>query len=79
MRFFRHKLKLPGRSLFVKLSCPNTNTGTIEVLKSSGLRDKVKIMIGGAPVTEEFANRIGADAFAPDASSATRIARQLAE
>ena len=52
--------------------------GTIEALKSSGLRDKVKIMIGGAPVTEEFAKRIGADAFAPDASSATRIARQLA-
>ena len=52
--------------------------GTIEALKTAGLRDKVKIMIGGAPVTEEFAKRIGADAFAPDASSATRIARQLA-
>ena len=52
--------------------------GTIEALKAAGLRDKVKIMIGGAPVTEEFAKRIGADAFAPDASSATRIARQLA-
>ncbi|HUH97077.1 MAG TPA: corrinoid protein [Anaerolineales bacterium] len=52
--------------------------GTIEALKTSGLRNKVKVMIGGAPVTEEFAKRIGADAFAPDASSATRIARQLA-
>ncbi len=50
---------------------------TIEALKVAGLRDKVKIMIGGAPVTEEFAKSIGADAFAPDASSATRVARQL--
>jgi 5-methyltetrahydrofolate--homocysteine methyltransferase len=50
---------------------------TIEALKVAGLRDKVKVMVGGAPVTEEFARSIGADAFAPDASSATRVARQL--
>jgi 5-methyltetrahydrofolate--homocysteine methyltransferase len=50
---------------------------TIEALKAAGVRDKVKVMIGGAPVTEEFAKSIGADAFAPDASSATRVARQL--
>jgi 5-methyltetrahydrofolate--homocysteine methyltransferase len=50
---------------------------TIEALKAAGLRDKVKIMIGGAPVTEEFAKSIGADAFAPDDSSANRVARQL--
>jgi 5-methyltetrahydrofolate--homocysteine methyltransferase len=50
---------------------------TIEALKAAGLRDKVKVMIGGAPVTQEFANSIGADAFAADAPSAARIARQL--
>ena len=50
---------------------------TVEALKSAGLRDKVKIMIGGAPVTQDYANQIGADAFAPDASSAVRTARQL--
>lgn len=50
---------------------------TIQALKVAGLRDKVKVMIGGAPVTQEYANRIGADAFAPDASSATRVAHQL--
>jgi 5-methyltetrahydrofolate--homocysteine methyltransferase len=50
---------------------------TIEALKAAGLRDQVKVMIGGAPVTEDFAKSIGADAFAPDASSATRAARQL--
>jgi 5-methyltetrahydrofolate--homocysteine methyltransferase len=49
----------------------------IEALKVAGLRDKVKIMVGGAPVTQNFANQIGADGFASDASSATRIAPQL--
>jgi 5-methyltetrahydrofolate--homocysteine methyltransferase len=52
---------------------------TLEALKAAGLRDKVKVMIGGAPVTQDYANKIGADAFAPDASSATRTARQLLE
>jgi 5-methyltetrahydrofolate--homocysteine methyltransferase len=50
---------------------------TIEALKAAGVRDKVKVMIGGAPVTEEYAKQTGADAFATDASSATRVARQL--
>jgi 5-methyltetrahydrofolate--homocysteine methyltransferase len=52
---------------------------TIEALKAAGLRDKVKIMIGGAPVTQDYANKIGADAFASDASSAVRAARVLTE
>ncbi len=55
----------------------NNMKATIEALKAAGLRDQVKVMIGGAPVTEDFAKSIGADAFAPDASSATRVARQL--
>lgn len=50
---------------------------TIEALSSAGVRDKVKVVIGGAPVTEDYAKRIGADAFAPDASSATRVIRKL--
>jgi 5-methyltetrahydrofolate--homocysteine methyltransferase len=49
----------------------------VDALIAAGLRDKVKIMIGGAPVTQEFANSIGADGFAADASGATRVARQL--
>lgn len=55
----------------------NNMGATIEALKAAGLRDQVKVMIGGAPVTEEFAKSIGADAFAPDASSATRMTRKL--
>ena len=50
---------------------------TIEALQTAGLRDQVKVVIGGAPVTQEYAQQIGADAFAPDASSASRTIRQL--
>jgi 5-methyltetrahydrofolate--homocysteine methyltransferase len=44
----------------------------------SGLRDQVKILVGGAPVTQAFADEIGADGFAPDAGSAAKLAKKLA-
>lgn len=47
----------------------------IEAVKEAGL--KVKIMVGGAPVSQEFADKIGADGYAPDAPSAARKAREL--
>lgn len=50
---------------------------TVTALEEAGLRDKVKIMIGGAPVTESFAKQIGADGYAPDASRAVAVARTL--
>ncbi len=50
---------------------------TIEALQTAGLRGRVKVMVGGAPLTQAYADQIGADAFAPDASSATRVAKQL--
>ena len=50
---------------------------TVEALEEAGLRDSVRIMIGGAPVTEAFAAEIGADAYAPDAASAVDTAREL--
>lgn len=49
----------------------------IEAVTKAGLRDQVKVMIGGAPVTESFANDIGADAYAPDAAVAADIAKQM--
>ncbi len=49
----------------------------IKGLEESGLRGKVKVMIGGAPVTEEFARKIGADGFASDAVSAVDKAKEL--
>ena len=42
----------------------------VDLINSSGLRDKVKIMVGGAPITDAFCTQIGADAYAPDAASA---------
>ena len=50
---------------------------TIEALKSAGKRDKVKVIIGGAPVTEEYAHQIGADGYAQDASRAVSITKVL--
>jgi len=49
----------------------------ITALEESGLRDKVKVIIGGAPVTDSFAKQIGADGYAPDASRAVAVARAL--
>lgn len=50
---------------------------TIDALKDAGLRDKVKVIVGGAPVTRNFADAIGADGYAPDASSAVELAKDL--
>jgi 5-methyltetrahydrofolate--homocysteine methyltransferase len=50
---------------------------TIEALESAGVREQVKIMVGGAPVTQAYADQIGADGYSADASSAVRVAKQL--
>jgi 5-methyltetrahydrofolate--homocysteine methyltransferase len=50
---------------------------TIKAFEEAGLRDSVKIMVGGAPVTQAFADKIGADGFAPDASQAAKVALTL--
>lgn len=50
---------------------------TVSTLKASGLRDRIKLMVGGAPVTQAFADRIGADAYAKDAVEAVAKARSL--
>jgi 5-methyltetrahydrofolate--homocysteine methyltransferase len=50
---------------------------TIEALREAGIKDKVKVMIGGAPVTENFARDIKADSYAPDAGSAVLAAKKL--
>jgi 5-methyltetrahydrofolate--homocysteine methyltransferase len=48
---------------------------TVDALFEAGLKGKVKIMVGGAPVTQRFADQIGADGYAPDAGSAAKMAR----
>jgi 5-methyltetrahydrofolate--homocysteine methyltransferase len=47
---------------------------TIEALKAAGMRDKVKVLVGGAPVTEEYAQKAGADGYSSDAGGAARLA-----
>ncbi len=50
---------------------------TIDALKEAGVRDQVKVVIGGAPVTQNYADEIGADGYAPDAASAVDKVREL--
>ncbi|MFH1135123.1 MAG: corrinoid protein [Pseudomonadota bacterium] len=50
---------------------------TIEAVKTAGLRDKVKILVGGAPVTQAYADEIGADGFSTDAGSAVKLAKGM--
>jgi len=50
---------------------------TVAALNAAPFRDKVKIMVGGAPITQEFADKIGADCFTADAASAAAAAKQL--
>jgi 5-methyltetrahydrofolate--homocysteine methyltransferase len=63
-------------SALLTTTMPNMKT-TIEAIKASGLRDKVKILVGGAPVTDAYAREIGADGYAADASRAVALAKSL--
>ena len=50
---------------------------TVEALNAEDFRSHIKVMVGGAPITQEFANEIGADAYTPDAASAAQKAKEL--
>lgn len=63
-------------SALLTTTMPNMKV-TIEALKSAGLRGKVKVMVGGAPLTAKYAEEIGADGYAPDASRAVALAKEL--
>ncbi len=63
-------------SALLSTTLPNMDA-TIAALSAAGLRQRVKVMIGGAPVTEEYARQIGADGYSPDASRAVALARSL--
>ncbi len=71
-----HKPALLGLSALLSTTMPAIGT-TIRTLDQAGLRQGLKIMVGGAPVTDAFAQQVGADAYAADAGSAPRIAKQL--
>jgi len=71
-----HQPHLVGLSALLTTTMSNMKT-TIEAIKAAGLRERVKIMLGGAPVTQTFAAQIGADGYAPDASQAVTLAKRL--
>jgi 5-methyltetrahydrofolate--homocysteine methyltransferase len=71
-----HQPQVIGMSALLTTTMPSMGA-TVEALKEAGLREGVKVMIGGAPITQDFADKIGADGFAPDASSASRKAKEL--
>jgi len=74
-------IKENGANLIGMSALLTTTMGNMKVvitaLKEAGLRDQVKVIVGGAPITENFARDIGADGFAPDASRAVTLAKAL--
>jgi len=71
-----HQPQLVGLSALLTTTMQNMKS-TLEALEDLGVRGQVKVMIGGAPVTDAFAKQIGADGYAPDASRAVALAKAL--
>src|SRR6059036_584508 len=71
-----HKPDIVGFSAFLTTTMPMFKAN-INALEKAGLRDKVIVMVGGAPVTKEYADVVGADGYAADASTAVRLAKEL--
>jgi 5-methyltetrahydrofolate--homocysteine methyltransferase len=71
-----HKPDILGMSALLTTTMPNMGK-VIDLLKEKGLREKIKVMVGGAPVNEEFAKSIGADGYAPEAGSAAELVKKL--
>ena len=73
-----HEPAVLGMSALLTTTMPNMGR-TIEAFIDADLRDSVKIMVGGAPVTQEFADEMGADGYGKDAMACVTLARQLVE
>jgi 5-methyltetrahydrofolate--homocysteine methyltransferase len=71
-----HHPALVGMSALLTTTMRNMKE-TIEAIEDIGLRGQVKIIVGGAPLTEAFAKEVGADGYAPDASRAVALAKSL--
>jgi len=72
----KHNPDVLGMSALLTTTIPNMGK-TINLLKEKGLRDKAKVVVGGAPVTESFAQSIGADGYAPEAGSTVELVKKL--
>jgi 5-methyltetrahydrofolate--homocysteine methyltransferase len=73
-----HQPDVVGFSAFLTTTMPMFKVN-IEAIEKAGLRDDVIIMVGGAPVTQEYADAVGADGYAADAAGATKRAKELLE
>jgi len=71
----RH-VQIIGMSALLTTTMPSMKT-TVDAIKAAGLRDQVKVLIGGAPVTQSYADEIGADGYARDAASGADSAKAL--
>jgi 5-methyltetrahydrofolate--homocysteine methyltransferase len=71
-----HQPEIVGFSAFLTTTMPMFKAN-INALEKAGIRDNVIVMVGGAPVTQEYADAVGADAYAADASTAVRMAKDL--
>jgi len=71
-----HKPHIVAMSALLTTTMTNMKT-TIQAITEAGLRKKVKVMVGGAPLTQRYADEIGADGYAPDAASAADLAAAL--
>jgi len=72
----KHDVAVIGLSALLTTTIPQMQE-FIELLQESGLRDKFKVIVGGAPVTEEFAGQIGADGYGADATRAVEVIKKL--
>ena len=70
-------VKIVGCSALLTTTMPALRD-TVAALNAADFRSKIKVMVGGAPITQEFADEIGADAYTPDAASAAQKAKELA-
>ena len=73
----KYKADILALSALMTMTAPEQRK-VIETLKREGIRDKVKIMVGGGAITQEFADSIGADGYDPTAPGAVKLARRLA-
>jgi len=71
-----HKPDILGMSALLTTTMPNMGK-TIDLLKEKGLRKGIKVMVGGAPINEQYAKSIGADGYAPEAGSAVELVKEL--
>lgn len=71
-----HQPDAVGLSAFLTTTMPELAT-TIDAIAEAGLRDGTKIVVGGAPINQEYADQIGADGYAPNAASAVRTVKSL--